>query len=379
MTCPFCASRDFTQIQPVHQGECITSDMSFVPESRIDNRLCNACGFIWNEGGPRGQTDEFYARSYQLRMHTNNAQNINFSATGTKPMAQAVAEFLVEQGALGESGTILEAGAGKGEFLLQFMAVRPNWTSTAFEPSTAVENLRERLPQTTVHHGGYQQMAQGQQFDVVASLAVIEHVENSYEFMDWLRGQMTDKGHLLLTFPDFARNPNDVFCVDHLSKIAMPQLLMMAAKAGLELVAHTHVGIAMLALLRKTEPAAAQASVASEALAIALRNEALAAEMVAAVTAARNAAATSGEKFAIFGLGMAGLVAPVLSHFARADITAYIDENPTMHGLKLGDVPVVDLADITALGIRHVALSVSPIYREQVTAKLEPFGVKIYA
>ena len=42
-------------------------------------------------------------------------------------------------------------------------------------------------------------------------------------------------------------------------------------------------------------------------------------------------------------------------------------------------ISVVDLPEITALDIKHVALSVSPIYREQVTAKLKPYGVTVYA
>lgn len=49
-----------------------------------------------------------------------------------------------------------------------------------------------------------------------------------------------------------------------------------------------------------------------------------------------------------------------------------------MHGLKLGEVPVVDLPEIVALSICHLALSVSPIYRKQVTAKLWAYGVTVY-
>jgi len=356
----------------------MTSDMRLVPESRIDNRLCEDCGFIWNEGGPRGQTEAFYRQSYQLRMHTAQAQNINFSSAGVKPMARAVAEFLVEQGAAGPSGSLLEAGAGKGEFLAQFLEMRPDWTSTAFEPSSACDTLRARLPQTTVYRGGYQDMAIEAQFDVVASLAVVEHVEDPLGFIVWLRDRIAQGGHLLLTFPDFALNPNDVFCVDHLSKLSMPQLQMMAARAGLKLVASRHVGIALLVLLRAVDPVEAVTSVHAAADAIASQNEQIAAQMVATVAEARNAAAAAGERLGVFGLGMAGLVAPIIAGFDRADITAYIDENPTMHGQKIGEVPVVDLPGISALDIRHVALSVSPIYREQVTAKLLNYGAKVY-
>lgn len=378
MNCPFCQSSSLRLLYPAHSGECITSDMRIVPDSSIANRLCEACGFIFNAGGPRGNTEEFYGKSYQLRMHSDNAQNINFSGHGAVPMARAVADFLIEQIAGAETGSILEAGAGKGEFLVQFLHSVPRWRSIAFEPSTAAARLAERLPDTHVIHGGYQDVAIDELFDIVASVAVIEHVEQPYEFMLWLRQRMKPQGKMLLTFPDFARNPNDLFCVDHLSKVSEPQLRMMARRAGLSVIATQHVGIALLVALAWAEPETAFEPVVAAAEEILARNISLAEGMVSAVGAARAAAAAAGAPFAVFGLGMAGLVAPVLQGFPRAEIAAYIDENPTMQGLTIGESPVVGLDEIGPRGIRHIALSVSPIYREQVTEKLQARGVTVY-
>ena len=92
----------------------------------------------------------------------------------------------------------------------------------------------------------------------------------------------------------------------------------------------------------------------------------LAMSMVAAVGSARDAARRSGEKFAIFGLGMAGLIGPVLNGFDRREIAAYIDENETMQGLKIGDTSVVGLQEIDRLKLKHIAVSASPVYRDQI-------------
>lgn len=378
MNCPYCQSSRLRSLYPAHVGECITSDLRIVPGSSIANRLCEECGFIFNAGGPRGNTEEFYGKSYQLRMHSDSAQNINFSGQGAVPMARAVADFLIEQTGGADTGSILEAGAGKGEFLVQFLRSMPHWRSIAFEPSTAAERLAERLPGTQVIHGGYQDVAIEELFDIVASVAVIEHVEQPYEFMLWLRRRMKPQGKMLLTFPDFARNPNDLFCVDHLSKISEPQLRMMARRAGLSVIATRHVGIALLVALTWAEPESEVEPVVAAAEEILARNISLAERMVAAVGAAREAAAAAGEPFAIFGLGMAGLVAPVLQGFPRAEISAYVDENPTMQGLTIGESPVVGLDEIGPRGIRHIALSVSPIYREQVAEKLLARGVTVH-
>lgn len=376
--CPFCLSQRLRSLYPVHAGECVTSDLRIVPDSSIANRLCETCGFIFNAGGPRGNTEEFYGKSYRLRMHADGAQNINFSGRGAVPMARAVADFLIEQTGGAESGAILEAGAGKGEFLVQFLQSMPGWRATAFEPSTAAARLAERLPDVRVIHGGFQDVAIAERFDVVASVAVIEHVEQPYEFMLWLRERMKPQGRMLLTFPDFARNPNDLFCVDHLSKISEPHLRMMARRAGLSVTATRHVGIALLAVLSLAEPDALIVPVVDAAEDVLERNVALAQDMVAAVAAARAAAAAAGEGFAVFGLGMAGLVAPVLNAFPRSEIGAYVDENPTMQGLTIGESRVIGPDEMSEFGIRHVALSVSPIYRDQVMTKLQSRGVRVY-
>jgi 2-polyprenyl-3-methyl-5-hydroxy-6-metoxy-1,4-benzoquinol methylase len=378
MKCPVCASDDQARLYPVHEGKCLTSDFQIIENCRIENVICQACGFTFNAAGVRGKASDFYNSSYSLRMHTKSAQNMNFSASGAKPLAQSIFEFLSATVPLSQRGTLLEAGAGKGVFLRHFSAALPGWRITAFEPSPAAEDLARGFPEAEVHRCGFEDAPVGVKFDVVASLAVIEHVDNPVTFLRWLADRMAPDGNLLLTFPDFARNPNDLFCVDHLSKISGLHLERLAFEAGLEVKATAHVGVTLLAVLTRASSATLPPTQLSAAEAIAAANTAIAKSTIESIAEARRQASSDGSGFGIFGLGLSGVVAPFFLDFPHAEIAAYIDENETMQGSEIAGRPVVSLEAMAARGIKHVALSISPIYRPQVKDKLAKYGVRVY-
>ena len=377
MTCPFCRSQRYRPIYPAYEGACVTSDLRIVPNARIDNRLCGDCGFVWNDGGPRGRSEEFYRDTYRLRLHAQDSRYVNFSAQGVSPFAGALVEMLADKADL-PSGELLEAGAGKGDFLQIFSELKPGWKLTAFEPSAAYDVLRQRVPSAEILRGEYSTIGIDRQFDLVAALGVLEHVEDPVDFVRWLAARLRPRGTLLLTFPDFAINPNDLFCIDHLSKMSAAHLAMIAAQAGLSVLSTNRNGIALCALLGHARDTAIQTNVVAVATDIVTANERMAKDMVDAVACAREAARRERTRFGIFGLGMSGLAAPILIDFPREEIAAYIDENPTMRGVRIGSVPVLGLDGIESLDIRHIALAVSPVYREMVVMKLRRPGLSVY-
>ena len=83
--------------------------------------------------------------------------------------------------------------------------------------------------------------------------------------------------------------------------------------------------------------------------------------------------------FAIFGLNIAGIFAPFFRDFDPQEIVAYVDENETMHGAEINDRPVVGLPALRTLGVGHVAIAASPVYHDQIKAKLMPFAVTVHA
>lgn len=381
-SCPVCRGEIARKLYPSYAGACITSDMMVLPESRVDNRLCEGCGLIFNAAGTRGFTEDFYKNSYSLMLRAEQGAIQSFQGTAPASQAERTYQILREMIDVGEEGRILEAGAGKGDFLGYFVKDFPTWKVSAFEPSASHGILRQRLPDADVRLCDYKDYnAAPGNLNIVVALGVLEHVEDPLDMMRWAHRMLGDGGHFYLRVPNFANNPNDLFCVDHLSKLTIPTLSLLAEAAGFGVVAVKEVGVPVFMALRKDRAGGSGkiGSALSENWAIVEKNLAVAKSSIEAVLNAHREAKNVGERFAIFGLGSSGLFAPFFGEFPLTDITAYVDENRTMWGSAVHDRPVGGLDIIESMGIRHVALAISPVYFDQVKKKLEPYHVNVYA
>jgi SAM-dependent methyltransferase len=379
--CPVCESAQLEPAYPVHEGPCITSDMMVLPASSLKNALCASCGLIFNAGGTRGTTAEFYRNSYNLMMTRPESAIQSFA--GKQPMSQAERTYVIlrELLDLPTSGRMLEAGAGKGEFLGHFTAGMGGWDFAAFEPSEAYNVLQAKYPGPSIQHCDFADYRPGpEKLDLVVALGVLEHVENPFEMLRWGNRMLAEGGVFYIRVPNFAKNPNDLFCADHLSKLTEATLRNLAVAAGFEVVGVKEAGVPIFIALRKIGAPAGRLGNAADANRKLLdENVRVAERTVDAVLAARQAAAKSKEAFGVFGLASAGLFAPLFAKFGPSEIAAYIDENRTVWGGSVHGRPIGGLDIIGREHIRHVALSISPVYVEQVSAKLRPLGVEIYA
>jgi 2-polyprenyl-3-methyl-5-hydroxy-6-metoxy-1,4-benzoquinol methylase len=373
--CPFCASTAVEGLFPVYDGRCITSDMKVVADASIRNAICRDCGSIFNGAGVRGKTEDFYRDAYSLRMQSTTAKNVNFSSGAAVPLADLQLDFL-RQALSDQSRTVparlLEIGAGKGEFLSRSLPEWPDCEATGIEPSSAADILAARLPQLAVHRASYQSFVKPGLFDVIVSLGVVEHVERPGDFLTWIRGRLEPDGVVLLTFPDFQSNPGDLFCIDHLSKLTLASLNMMAEASGLRVLRTQRAGVMMMAAL-VAGPVQPIRNVYAQNEPVARRNEQIARDALAATVHAQEAAAPG--RFAIYGLGMAGIFAPLFADFDPQSIAAYLDDNATMHGAVIHGRPVHGLDALPGLGVRRVVLAASPVYHPQMKAKLAKLGL----
>ncbi len=154
----------------------------------------------------------------------------------------------------------------------------------------------------------------------------------------------------------------------------------MANAAGFAVIKTDESGVPVFALLRKTaDPTGSLNSAYDSNLDIVIQNEKIARGIVESVFECRQQARLKQEPFAIFGMASAGLFAPFVGSFDPSEIAAYIDDNRTIWGGTVHGRPIGGTDLIQELGIKHIALSVSPVYFDQIKAKLAPLGVTIYA
>lgn len=381
-SCPVCSSVDADSLYPNYDGKCITSDYAVLPHATIANRCCRGCGLVYNAGGTRGFTEKFYRNSYSLMLQRKSAAIQSFS--GGAQVSQGERSFGIFQEMVRPSneGRILEAGAGKGDFLISLSQAIPSWKISAFEPSAAFDVLKTRLPHANTMQGAFTDfMSLDGDFDVVAALGVLEHVENPLEMLRWGRSHLKMGGILFIRVPNFANNPNDLFCVDHLSKLTLPTLRALAFLAGFDVLAEREDGVPLYIALRKTHTRDTELkpNAFAENKMLAMRNMEIARKSIDAVSICRANAISKGERFGIFGLGSSGLFAPFFSNFSASEIEAYVDENQTVWGNEIHGRPVCGLDVIVERNIKHMALAISPVYIERVRNKLTPLGVEVYA
>ena len=378
--CPCCESDQLRDIYPSFTGTCITSDMMVLNNASLDNRMCSGCGLIFNAGGTRGWTESFYKNSYSLMMKSPDASLQSFSGPAPISQAERTHQILREMVDLPASGSILEAGAGKGDFLGHFLQQSSGWRAAAFEPSSAFSILEQRFPGASIVHCDYQDFKAGtEKFDLVVALGVLEHVENPLDMLRWTREHLSKSGLFYVRVPNFARNPNDLFCADHLSKLTIHTITSIAGAAGFDVVASKEAGVPIFVLLRKNKAPKPLVNVAAENQNVVDQNVAVARNAMEALRQAHKASRASSKPLAIFGLGPSGLFAPFYFGFDVSEIAAYLDENRLTWGSGVHGRIVGGLDTIEKLGIRHVALAISPVYFDQVKAKLAPFKVKVYS
>jgi len=152
----------------------------------------------------------------------------------------------------------------------------------------------------------------------------------------------------------------------------------MARHVGLEVIERRDFGVPMYLALRKTDIAAELGQDAGESKIKAALNANLANGMIGAVDRARDAARTTGERFAIFGLAIPGLFAPLVRNFDPSEIVAYVDDNSALWGTTAHGRPISSPDELKSLGVSHVALSMSPAYQEPIVKRVRAMGMEVY-
>ena len=108
--------------------------------------------------------------------------------------------------------------------------------------------------------------------DLIVALGVLEHVENPLDMLKWAWRLLKSGGHFFLRVPNFANNPNDLFCADHLSKLTVPTLRALAASAGYEVLGVREAGVPVFVALQKSEKISEKPKAFAENEAIAGQN-----------------------------------------------------------------------------------------------------------
>jgi len=228
-----------------------------------------------------------------------------------------------------------------------FLEERPQWEAFGYEVS-------ERYAGPNVSIGELPD----EQFDLITSFYVFEHVEDPVATARELRRRLSDNGTLFLAVPDTLVNPIDVLAADHLSHFGLRSLRAMLDGAELVLTAASRTSMAGTWLVA-ARPAQA---VTGGADAVDGDDDVTAlgrywAEAASSLQRSAGAVDPRPASVAVYGAGVYGAYMKTRSGLPAGAVRCFIDRNARKHGTTFHGLPVHDLdglgdVDTVLIGLR---------------------------
>jgi SAM-dependent methyltransferase len=344
----------------------------------VDNRFCNRCGTVWNQGGARIDAPRFYAEEYDLHGNSALSEFLVHVEGRARGESDAILEF-IERTEFGPSGRILEIGCGKGILLGKFLKKHPGWSAYAVEPSLhATEYFRTILPDVSIHEGTFETAPfRDQRFDFVAVSGVLEHVPQPLEFLSMVASAIAEGGRAYVGVPNFAAKPDDLLVFDHLTRFTPGTLDQLYSRCGFALerrdASNERVWMWDL-VVGHEDPPVTTVEIADA--------RALVESHVAAIRSSINAfdrmliETEPGELLALYGLGVLGFWARSNAG-RRADAIAYLlDDNPLIWGSRKEGLEIRGSRTIPQLGVSRVFIAANPCYHERMRSNLAAVGIR---
>jgi SAM-dependent methyltransferase len=369
--CDLCGSASATVLLDRPTGPALRSDRVPVPE-RLRKVRCTCCGLVRGTrvGAAGVYEDEYAVADPDYVFHTPR---------GPVRRSAAFADWLVSLcGAhrWAHAARVLEVGAGAGAVLGALADRFPDGRFEGVELSRRSVAEARRLGRD-VRAGGPEDASAGT-FDLVYSIAVLEHVPSPTEFLAALRRRLRPGGLLVLSQPTQDVPGYDVFFVDHLHHFSTPHVRAYARKGGFRelgfVVGHEWMPNFSAHLFQAEDvkgdpvwcgPPAAGCERAAEVSADLARLDVTLSQL-------------GDRRVAVFGLNEVYALARAYSALGRFPIHCGLADRPDdpIHGRH--PFPVVAPEAAPGLGVRDVVLAVNTVYYPQLRARLGSLGVAVH-
>ncbi len=237
MNCHSCASPISTsRIRRLQRF--VSSDCQPV-SAEIAIFACENCGLAQKDVSPAWKSlcDRIYAGYRIYHQAEGKEQKVrSLFDDAFRPRSEHLAAFLSMQGALPDSGRVLDIGCGNGAFLHAFKAIFPHWQPNGAEINTTfAEDIRTIAPDARFYDGD-QIATLNETFGFVTLIHCLEHIPAPTSYLVGLKRLFSPQSYLLIEVPDAEKNPFDLLIADHASHFSCVSLRRVVEAAGFEVL-----------------------------------------------------------------------------------------------------------------------------------------------
>ena len=315
---------------------------------------------------------EIYRDYDMYHQSAANDQAVFDPVTGRpRGRCEVLAQRLRECSALGESGTLLDVGAGSGAMLAAFSTACTGWRLFGLDLDDRKAQALKAIPRFERLFTGAPEHVP-QQFDLITLIHSLEHFVDPVAMLHALRGRLTPGGRLFAQVNNLDRVPFDLVVADHLCHFTPRSLPLLLARAGFGIEWVNVDWISKeISLLARQDPRSTAATHDDPHEAIA-RVESEVAWLNDLIEHARKSAA--GERFGVFGTSVA---ATWLAAGLGEAVEFFVDEDPARRGRTHLGRPILTPGEVAPGAVVYLAFS--PEVSSAIGRRLESLPVKFVA
>ena len=214
----------------------MTSDGRMIDQP-LHKVRCTGCGLVRNgRAMPQGFLTSHYADAYRLGFRADRAEPHWLGVNGPVARSALACDWIttaVSNLARPAPRRILEIGCGEGLLLKRMATAFPHAKVQGIEPNRAGAMLGRRRG---LDIGSSDHRYMTGTYDLIYSVAVIEHVPSPRSFLESLGAGLNPGGLLVVVHPTQERPNHDIFMVDHLFHFHASHVDALATSGGLKLV-----------------------------------------------------------------------------------------------------------------------------------------------
>ena len=367
--CKVCDAEALHELDGYSDLPRVTSDCKpFPPGGRI--AICGDCGAIQKPADALWQReiDEIY-KNYTIYFQSNGVEQAVFDPNGGFNLRSDVLLKKIDSvSPLGDTGSAIDVGCGRGTFLRAFSGFRPGWRLAGHELNRSNEDVLRQIPKfQELYTCPLSELLD--KFDLISMVHALEHFEEPFAGLRDAVAKLSPRGLVTVEVPNCAESPFDLIVADHASHFMRNDLARMAHRAGLSVVALATDWMSKELSFVGTPGAHAPQTLPDPSTALSyLQNRV--AWLRATMDAARQAR-RAGSQFGIFGTSVAAMW--VFGELEN-DVRFFVDEDPAREGELLGR-PVYNPSRIPDNSV--VFLALPPAIAARVAQRIRQTGVQI--
>lgn len=355
----------------------ISSESKLVEKS-ISNYICLETGLIFNQLGARGEESDYYEEEYDLHSENDFSEFKYLTKNGYIGIYDNILNFIDDNLIKDKiKGKILDVGCGKGLLLRNFFERHNGWELYGIEPSRNAINFHKTiLPNANIHQGGFETSPfKENDYDLVVSNGVLEHVADPLKFLAFLSKNLNDDGLCFIGVPNFCNNAVDIYTYDHLSKFTPTTIRYLFDLAELEIVDEMVFDdrVPMWFIVRKKRSCNNTSFEIDLDAELQIYNANAKANKKSMDAIEKCFKEAEDNSIVIYGTGSIFLLTTIFKEINLDYVKCFVDDNDTIIGTNKMGIPIKSPEYIRKNNINNLVISSNPCYHQQIIKKINSF------